>query len=79
LDGDLFIELEEGRVLYYHIPDLQFLAEGVGERGDQSFGADEDAGALFLQFWVLEEEVVLDRVADPIVDEVITIFSPEEL
>jgi hypothetical protein len=34
---------------------------------------------LLLELGVFEEEVVLDGEVDLIIDEVITIFSPEEL
>lgn len=62
-----------------HVPDLQFLAEGVGEGGDEAFRADEDASALFLELRVCEEEVIVNGEGDLVIDQVVGVFIAEEL
>lgn len=79
MNGDVLIEIEEGCVLDDHVPDLQFLAEGGREGRDEAFGADEEAGALFLELGVVEEEVVVDGEGDLVVDEVVAMLLAEEL
>jgi hypothetical protein len=66
-------------VLDDHVPDLQFLAEGVGEGGDEAFRSDEGTGALLLELWVGKEEVVVDGEADLVIDQVVSVFIAEDL
>jgi hypothetical protein len=79
VDGHVLIELEEGCVLDYHVPDLQFLAEGGCQGRDEPFWADEYPRALFLELGVVEEEVVVDGEGDLVVDQVVAVLLAEEL
>lgn len=78
-DFQLITDLEEGRVLDEHVPDLQFLAEVLRERPGQLFHLNPKPGPFFLELVVFEEELVLDGVDNFIIDEIITIFLFKDL